>query len=985
MHRGNAGPTANRFPAGTGIGIARFACALLLLISLTEEQELPMSEPVGEEFDLQGFIDERIKTGKKKIVIPPGQYRVKPRERGHLWLMGLADIEIVADSVEMICTQTTRAVTINDCRNVTLRGLTIDHDPLNATQGRIVALSEDGAFQEIELFEGYPTSEMVVQSGYEIIRPDTKTLRCHTPYLIGVEKLSPTRIRVNAHGEMPTHPDRIRVGDIAVIQTAYAPGGSGAHAVECARNVNVRIENVTVYSSNCFAFLEYDCDASTYYRCKVDRRPLESDLKPRAYPRLRGGGADAFHSNQAIKGPSIIECTAKFMADDAVNIHGSYDVVTECEGALLRVLAKHTMSIEAGDMIEIFSYDGTRLPDAKVTKIEPDGKMNEGEIEFMLAQRLNEHIRTRKDRDAFRITLDREVDLQRGTLVSSTRRMGNGFLVQGCGFGHNRSRGILIKASDGKVIGNKLTENWGEAIKVSPEYWWFESGSSNNVEISGNVIVNAVRDGIAVYAHGARELAPAGAHTNIVIADNTLVNCRGRSVLLTSTRDAVFRNNRLVYPSGGSEEGHIPCLVELENCEGVHFDGNRVLERDPGDDTPLEKAQGWSAVTSMAQGRFNIKKNVKGVTFAGSEDYVNFRLVRWDESGAKPDLDGMHTAAGRWLRPPAIVDWPEMVVGGTPAFGKSAFFGTATGETGRRKLAIEPGGINVAVGSGGDLRSRDQSVRAVGSEVEILLVPLVIGVEENGAIESVVLKCGGKTVYERNFDPESRNQKRGRIYFERWDGIEGKPVSALTSSEAYKGRPDEIVSSDRLEMAGSIGDNYGMRGRCILYPPKTGEYTFWIAGDDGISLRLSNDRSPEGVKEIASYDDWTRPYEWEKAPTQKSKPVHLEKGKEYYVEVFLKEALGGDHVAVAWERSGIEREVISGEYLSPWLGQVESVTLLLPAGARGEEYSLSVNGSEPAGFEVEFDKEGVPAPVRLNLDADGKRVTVRTAEAPATR
>ena len=97
----------------------------------------------GTPFDLQGFIDQEIKAGTQRIVVPPGRYRVTPKNRQHLVLRGLKDVQIIADGVEMICTETTRALTITRCTNVTVRGLVIDYDPLPFTQGRITGFSAD--------------------------------------------------------------------------------------------------------------------------------------------------------------------------------------------------------------------------------------------------------------------------------------------------------------------------------------------------------------------------------------------------------------------------------------------------------------------------------------------------------------------------------------------------------------------------------------------------------------------------------------------------------------------------------------------------------------------------------------------------------------------------------------------------------------------------------------------------------------------------
>jgi hypothetical protein len=553
---------------------------LLLPPAAAMGEETKMAD-AGVPFDLQGFMDKELAAGKKQIVVPPGRYRVTPRNQQHLRLSKLNDIVIVADGVEMICTETTRALTISNCRNVTVRGLVIDYDPLPFTQGRIVKLSEDKKIHEVELFDGYPGADAARNFKYEIFKPDTRTLRCDDHYPKKVEVMDPRHIRiVNASGSAK---DAEQVGDIIAIGAEYAPHGNAAHAVECSGNVNVRLENIELYASNCFGFLEYNCDGSTYYRCRIDRRPPENDPVKRADPRIRSLDADAFHSKHAIKGPAYIECVARFMGDDAINICGDYHMVTACNGAELRVLAKRDMNISVDDPVELFSYDGRRLPDAKAVKIERDGKITGAEKAFLLKQRMDEGIRTRWNADAYKVTLDRAVDLALGSLVASTRRMGNGFLVQGCDFGFNRSRGILIKASDGKVIGNKLTENWGPAILVSPEYWWLESGSSNNVEIRDNTITACRARPIFVHAQGGQALlsgkpAPSGAHNNIAILNNTISDCPLPNIEVTSTEGLRIEGNTFRAPKGVKSDQDSARIetVRTVNCTQVTLKDNAL-------------------------------------------------------------------------------------------------------------------------------------------------------------------------------------------------------------------------------------------------------------------------------------------------------------------------------------------------------------------------------------------------------------------------
>ena len=524
------------------------AIATTVLLTVCSHGEDTVLHHPGEPLDMQGLIDRELAAGNKKIVIPPGSYRVKPKNRQHLVLRDLNDVEIIANDVEMICTETTRALTIENCRDVTVRGLTIDYDPLPYTQGRIVSMSEDKMVHEIELFDGYPSSEEVLSFKYEIFKPDTRTLRFGSYHDFQAESLDPKHIRVTKGPGLRNKPFKPEeAGDIIAIAIAHAPGGSIPHAVYIDQCANVRLEDVTLYASNCFGFLETNCDGTTYLRCKIDRRAPETDLKKRTDARIRSLNADAFHSKHAIKGPAVIGCIARFQGDDGINICGDYHMVTDCKGRKLRVLAKHDMNIEVGDPVELMTYEGERLPDAVVVEIVPDGEINSAEKDFLSRQKMNDDLKTNHHNAltrAFRITLDRAVELPLGSVICSMRRTGNGFVIKDCDFGYNRSRGILIKASDGEISGNTLTENWLEAIKVAPEYWWLESGSSNNVEIRDNVIRDCRSHAIAVYAFdGPGNLASIGAHNNITITGNTISNCSPPNILVTSTKGLKIADN----------------------------------------------------------------------------------------------------------------------------------------------------------------------------------------------------------------------------------------------------------------------------------------------------------------------------------------------------------------------------------------------------------------------------------------------------------
>jgi len=532
---------------------------------------------VGVPFDLQGFIDGQVAAGKTRIVVPPARYRVTPRNRQHLALRGLKDVQIIADGVEMICTETTRALTLSHCTNVTVRGLVIDYDPLPFTQGRITGFSADKKIHEVELFAGYPAAAAVRNFKYEIFRPDTRTLRGDDRYPEKVEVVDARHIRIIVPGGHAN--DAEQVGDLIVIGAEDAPHGSIPHAVECNHSVNVRLERIVLYASNCFGFIESECNGTIYDHCRIDRRPAASDPVPRADPRLRSLDADAYHSIGAMKGPSYLGCTARFMGDDAINIHGDYDMIMASQGRALRVLAKGGLNIHADDPVELVSYDGRRLPDARAVAITSAGTIRDDERAFLGRQRLDEGLRTARGalNHAYTITLDRAVDLPTGSVICAANRIGNGFRVNDCEFGFNRSRGILIKASHGEVVGNRLEGCRMSAILVSPEYWWLEAGSSSDVRITGNTITDCLGTAINIEAMGGDgQITPAGAHRDIAITDNTIAECPLPAIRVTSTDGLRLEHNRVGSPGSGNPAtrgaGKEP--VQVINCANV-TPGNR--------------------------------------------------------------------------------------------------------------------------------------------------------------------------------------------------------------------------------------------------------------------------------------------------------------------------------------------------------------------------------------------------------------------------
>jgi len=158
----------------------------------------------------------------------------------------------------------------------------------------------------------------------------------------------------------------------------------------------------------------------------------------------------------------------------------------------------------------------------------------------------------------------------------------------------------------------------------------------------------------------------------------------------------------------------------------------------------------------------------------------------------------------------------------------------------------------------------------------------------------------------------------GSITGEGFTNITGSQVADLTSDPDYPNNPDVTQSLTVLEYV-NLGDNFGARLRGYICAPVTGNYTFYISGDDQAGLWLSTTDNPADKVLIAYTESATFFRQYYKNATQKSAVIYLVKGGRYYIETLHKEAMDNDHLSVAWVLpGGVLEAPIPGSSLSPY-------------------------------------------------------------------
>ena len=148
------------------------------------------------------------------------------------------------------------------------------------------------------------------------------------------------------------------------------------------------------------------------------------------------------------------------------------------------------------------------------------------------------------------------------------------------------------------------------------------------------------------------------------------------------------------------------------------------------------------------------------------------------------------------------------------------------------------------------------------------------------------------------------NAPAQRVVEQRWNGEDA------FWAENWSGAPSYAGTLANLTTATDVANNYSRRLLGYLRPQTTGDYTFWIAGDDDCRLYLSTDGYEANKVQIAAINGWTNFQAWDEMGSQESASIPLVAGKVYWIEAQQREGGGGDHVSVAWSGPGISRVAI---------------------------------------------------------------------------
>lgn len=558
-------------------------------------QPFPIPEPADAAkprsmAELRQIVDEAVAAEKRLVVIPPGVYRGTPAdgEKVHLTLKGAHDLEIVATGVTMICTRRTRAIDFAGCRSVTLRGLTIDYDPLTFTQGRVVAAATDDTWIDVKLDAGYPREPW---SRIDVVDPATRYRKKGMPFLWGAtaELVEPDLLRVKLKGIGKA----ARVGDLASLSAGNEASGvcHGVTLSDCGGGMVLR--DVTIHCAPGMGIVESGGEGGTVLEgVRITAGPTPQGASS---PRLLTTSWDGILHTNVGRGPRVERCTIESCGDDSWSVQNEDALVLRCSENELILAPRGEQKLGKGDHLRRaldspqYTITGVRPVTVADAAVEPDVMRQLHQAEPWTLWKVSGRL--------FRVTVNGKPDFKPGDSVLCPERQGNGFI-----FRNNRVHSpgrLLIKAGDGLVEGNTLTLPHG--IVVCPEVPEGAAVAIGNLMIRGNTIIESgyfcpswdsgQAGAISIMAsavEGKKTFRPAGAFANVTIEDNRLEGVCGLNLLLGSVRGATVRHNRFVRAhqsepgcTGGAYGIEQFAVIEVRRCAKVNFEDNVFEEVGP--------------------------------------------------------------------------------------------------------------------------------------------------------------------------------------------------------------------------------------------------------------------------------------------------------------------------------------------------------------------------------------------------------------------
>jgi len=563
-----------------------FSAALLVPASAIAQS--PRAVHVGNPHDaaaLGGEVEKAYQHGARMIIINPGIYHLPAIGRPTFSLNGWKNATIRAYHVTLIMRvkNAGNCFELAHCRGVTIEGPVISQTQVTFYQGHVLSTGKDksgGYYCVWRPDTGYPFPAIASKTfprGFDVVNGRTRHLRVGSGdiWAGSVAAAGPRAFRLTFR---IAHPE-FKVGDYLV-----ARYGNAFQKVRLDNSRHCTIKDITMMRNGFAPIFEGGGGANRIIACRwvLGPKPPGATVAP-----VVTNQADGFHCVNAYPGPDIENCVMRgVFLDDCIAIHGEFQTVVASAGNTITVKDNRSAYLRVGEPIQIANRHGF-FANTKVLAIHRFKITSAAQI----AQYNSVAAKPRAGRKPRQlaigdtlslVTLAQNMNVPAGSYVTNPLRCGSGYKILDCRLGDTRSRGMLLKGSDGLVLGNVIRGCGMAGISIGPEAWWREAGYCQNVMVENNKLIRDGKAGVggyftAVYVHGDGAMGNA----NITIRNNRFTSNYAGDVFMQWAHNSSIVNNAMTGPEKPAFRGELPhASIVVKNYRDVLIRGNHITNPD---------------------------------------------------------------------------------------------------------------------------------------------------------------------------------------------------------------------------------------------------------------------------------------------------------------------------------------------------------------------------------------------------------------------
>lgn len=475
------------------------------------------------------------------------------------FLEGVRDVTIDLKGAKLVFHGRIAPFILSDCKNIRLKNFSVDYDRPYYTQAELVERDEAGI--TVRVSDGFPYSveggcfiaesefwRQRLEGEHCLIQPYDKTtlspaygagcILAACNFCDSVNPPMPVRIlHAEQMGELVRFSGEFPESWKAGLMLEFMHEKRDKNAILAERCEKVEVSGVRLLHCAAMGFVGMFCRDILLERFDMYLSGGEKGLVT--------ANADSVHCFHCEGKIVIRDCIFESMLDDAVNIHGNYNVVESAAGEKL-VLRSYAAALgfirwyKAGDRLNVYR-----------------GKTQETRGTFTVKE-------VNYESGAIYVTADAAIPAEAGDVVENAAVPE--LLIENCIAGRNRPRGFLLSSGGKTVVRGCTFSDCDCAIHFTGDTnYWYESGPVRDVTIEGCVFDNCGYCGQPYAIVVSPDFEPTEKvpyyHKNIKIVGNTFRTFTGGLLQARRAEGIVFKDNRVIESRAYPQAGLAPVAV----------------------------------------------------------------------------------------------------------------------------------------------------------------------------------------------------------------------------------------------------------------------------------------------------------------------------------------------------------------------------------------------------------------------------------------